>query len=190
MGRHNAINVCGALTAVRTAGVDLTDRRIQAGLDSFRPLDYRLQNLGMLEGRLVIDDGLSTAPEAAIAAISAYPDRPIGLIVGGHDRGLDYSELAAAIAARTQPTWVFGVPDNGPRIIACIREHQARPDGLPSSERAHLETFEDFDDAIRAAAHDTPSGGVLMLSPAAPSFGRFRDYKDRSARFRALLGLT
>lgn len=180
IGHHNAVNACGALTVLRAVGVDLADPRVQAGIDSFQPLDYRLQPIGELDGRTVVDDGLSTAPDAAIAALAAYADRPVSILVGGHDRGLDYRELAAAIAARVQPTLVLGVPDSGARIVSLIEP----------SPIIHAESFADFDDAVAFAVRETPSGAVILLSPAAPSFGRFADYKARSDHFRELIGLA
>ena len=180
LGGHNAVNVCGALTVLRALGFDASDPTVQAALDTFRPLDHRLQPLCEIDGRLVVDDGLSTAPDAAVAALAAFDDRPVTILVGGHDRGLDYGVLFAAIAARTQPTYVLGVPDSGGRIV----------DGIADSPLVGAISFADFDDAVGFALSETPPGGVILLSPAAPSFGRFADYKARSAHFRELLGLS
>ena len=187
-GRHNAVNLAGALTALDAAGFDLHMRAddLQAALLDFRPLAHRLEPIGEIEGRLVIDDGLSTAPQAAVAALAAFDDRPVGIIVGGHDRGLDYEPLAAALALRTTPTWVLGVPVSGERVIpqiaAAVRD--------AGNAAVHVEAFDDFDLAVEAAMRVVPEGGVILLSPAAPSFGRFTNYADRSAHFRRLVGLA
>ncbi len=187
-GAHNAINLAGALTALRYAGFDLRGRldEIVAAASSFRPLAYRLQPLGTLRGRDVVDDGLSTAPEAAVAALAAYNDRPVGIIIGGHDRGLDYSTLATALSRRTTPTFVFGVPESGKRIVPLIEDAVA----AAANQHVQVLSFEDFDDAVVAADRQTPTGGVILLSPGAPSFGRFKNYADRSARFRSILGIS
>lgn len=188
VGRHNAVNVCGALSALRCFGIDIESNRteLQLALDSFVPLEHRLQPVGFHRERLVIDDSLSTAPQAAVAALAAFADRPVGIIVGGHDRGLDYAPLAEAVALRTVPTWVLGVPMSGERIIPLIEE---------ALRKAHntavvVETFDDFDAAVHRCADVVPAGGVLLLSPAAPSFGRFTNYRDRGMHFRTLLGLA
>ena len=83
-GRHNAINFAGALTALRAYGIDLRTNQaaLQAAAVAFVPLAHRLQPVGMIGGRLVIDDSLSTAPQAAVAALAAFDDRPVGIIVG------------------------------------------------------------------------------------------------------------
>ena len=177
-----------ALTALAAAGFDLHMRAddLQAALLDFRPLAHRLEPIGEIAGRLVIDDGLSTAPQAAVAALAAFDDRPVGIIVGGHDRGLEYEPLAAALALRTTPTWVLGVPVSGERVIpqiaAAVRD--------AGNAAVHVEAFDDFDLAVEAAMRVVPEGGVILLSPAAPSFGRFTNYADRSAHFRRLVGLA
>jgi UDP-N-acetylmuramoylalanine--D-glutamate ligase len=97
--------------------------------------------------------------------------------VGGHDRGLDYSPLGRAIAHRTAPTLVVTMPDNGPRIGAAVRE--AGDGTVEVMDAASL------DAAVEAAFGWAGPGAVVLLSPAAPSFGRYGDYKERSAAFAA-----
>ncbi len=188
VGRHNAANLCGALCALRCAGWEPWDHReaLLNALLAFRPLDHRLQPVGAVGGRDVIDDSLSTAPQAAIAALAAFEDRPVGIIIGGHDRGLDYQALADAIAMRQAPVWVVGVPQSGPRIGALI--HAACQ--ASGNTNASVVQVDDFDAAVPALLDAVPEGGVLLLSPAAPSFGRFADYRERGMRFRSLLGLA
>ncbi len=189
-GRHNVLNLCGALTALELAGVDLAAHSdaLSSAIASFRLLAHRLEVVGEVGGRLVVDDSLSTAPEAAVAALAAFDDRPVGIIVGGHDRGLDYSTLASALALRTTPTWVCGVPNSGERIVPLIEKALERAGTDRSIVR--VEAFSDFDDAVHRAAAVVPPGGVILLSPAAPSFGRFANYAERGLHFRSLLGLS
>ena len=187
-GRHNAVNLAGALSALRAYGIDLRTNQaaLQQAAISFVPLAHRLQPVGIVGGRLVIDDSLSTAPQAAVAALAAFGDRPVGIIVGGHDRGLDYEPLATALAQRSTPTWVCGVPLSGERIVPLIQRALIEAGNTAVTVTA----FDDFDDAVHHAAVVVPEGGVILLSPAAPSFGRFVDYRDRGLHFRALLGIT
>lgn len=189
IGSHNASNVAGALTALRAMGHDITMHAydLQTALDSFEPLAHRLQVVGIRDGRLVVDDSLSTAPQAAVAALEAYGDRPVSIIVGGFDRGLDYAPLATACASRTAATWVLGVPQSGERLVPLIEAAVA----AENAANVHVELFEGptgFDDAVMRAERVTPAGGVILLSPGAPSFGRFLDYRERGMHFRSLLG--
>lgn len=190
LGRHNHINLCGALAALRVAGFDLhaeaRSGRLYDAVSSFRPLPHRLERLGDIGGRLVVDDGLSTAPDAAIAALAAFADRPVSIIVGGHDRNLDYTNLADTIAQRVAPTSVLGVPESGARITELVA---AKVQAIGNAA-VSVACFIDFDDAVHRALDATPIGGVILLSPGAPSFGRFANYAERSAHFRTLVGLA
>lgn len=189
IGHHNAVNLAGALTALRAIGVDISAEcrsgRLAEAAASFIPLSHRLERVGDVGGRLVVDDSLSTAPDAAIAALRAFEGRSVSIIVGGHDRGLDYTALADEISRRTTPTRVLGVPESGQRIVSVLDELlRAR-----SNAHVHVVSYDDFDDAVDDANRTTPVGGVILLSPGAPSFGRFRNYAERGQHFRALLGV-
>ena len=175
VGGHNAANLCAALTVLAVLGHD--PAAAEEALGSFRPLPHRLEVVGDIGGRLVVDDGLSTAPPAAMAALAAFPGRSVTILLGGHDRGLDYAELATAVAERADPTLVLTLPASGARLAAEI------------GDRADVVTTAGLEEAVAVALERTPAGGVILLSPAAPSFGDFRDYRDRSAAFRLLIGL-
>ena len=188
LGVHNASNVAAAFTTLRSIGYDVAMRAddLAQALRSFAPLAHRLEPVGTNGARLVVDDSLSTAPQAAVAALDAYGDVPVSIIVGGFDRGLDYQPLADACASRRPPTWVLGVPESGERLIPLI----AQAVRSANADHVVVEGFDDFDAAVSAAQRCTPAGGVILLSPGAPSFGRFADYRERGLHFRALLGLA
>lgn len=174
-GPHNAANLCAALTVLDVLGHD--PAAAEGALASFQPLAHRLEVVGEVGGRLVVDDGMSTAPPAAIAALASFPGRAVTVLVGGHDRGLDYGELVSVLAGRAEPTLVVTMPPSGDRIAAEV------------GSRAPVVVTGGLDEAVAVALDRTPPGGVVLLSPAAPSFGAFRDYKERSAAFRRLVGL-
>jgi UDP-N-acetylmuramoyl-L-alanine---L-glutamate ligase len=81
---------------------------------------------------------------------------------------------------------VVGVPQSGGRIVEVIERACAAVD----NQFVRCSLVQDFDSAPELLLRSVPSNGVLLLSPAAPSFGRFTDYKARGLRFRELLGLT
>ena len=122
-----------------------------------------------------MDDSLSTNVLPTLAALDAFPGRRIALIVGGQDRGIDYAPLAAGVLARDAPTFVLTLPDSGPRIRAEIEQAAA--------EHKRVTDCPDLDEAVAAGFRWAQPDGVVLLSPAAPSFGRFRDYRDRSEAF-------
>ena len=122
-----------------------------------------------------VDDSLSTNVLPARAALEAYAGRPVALLVGGHDRGLDYAPLGRAIAQRDAATLVVTMPDNGPRIGRAVRAE--------TGERVEVIDTASLEDAVDAAVRWAPAGGVVLLSPAAPSFGRYGDYREHAAAF-------
>jgi UDP-N-acetylmuramoylalanine--D-glutamate ligase len=175
-GLHNALNACAALAALETLGLDA----IQAApaLADFRPLPHRLQPLGRHDGLDWINDSISTTPQATLAALDSLTGREVTVIVGGHDRGLDWSPFVQAVKDRGGLR-IVAQGANGPRIALALRQAKTE---LPLGEA------EDFVDAVAMARTVTPAGGVLLLSPGAPSFDQFKDYAERGRRFAELAG--
>jgi UDP-N-acetylmuramoylalanine--D-glutamate ligase len=181
-GRHNAGNLCLALAAVAAAGVDcVADRdRLAAAVAAVEPLAHRLTPIEDPSGILFVDDSLSTIPQSAVHAIEAYADRPVTVIVGGQDRGVDYAPLRDFLAERGIAVTLIGVPDSGPRILDAVKD-LATVTAVPAV---------DLDDAVRLGRELTPAGGVVLLSPAAPSYGRYDNFEHRSRAFREAVTRT
>jgi len=176
-GPHNARNASIAralLAGLGVPGASDGDRLAEVARD-FEGLPSRCHSLGTVGAVEFVDDSLSTNVLPAQAALRAFEAEPVALLVGGHDRGLDYTPLGRSVAARTAPTLVVTMPDNGPRIGAAVRD--AAGDRVEVLDAASLQ------EAVETAFGWARSGGVVLLSPAAPSFGRFRDYRERAAAF-------
>ncbi|WP_328345126.1 UDP-N-acetylmuramoyl-L-alanine--D-glutamate ligase [Micromonospora sp. NBC_00421] len=173
VGRHNAGNLCVALAVLDALGVDVVAHKdtLAVAVAGFHGLAHRLTEIADPSGLTFVDDTLATSPYAAMHAIDAYDGRPLTVIVGGTDRGLDYTPLAAHLAERELT--VIGIPDSGSRIVAALA-------GLP---KVRTEVVDDLVDAVRLARSVTPVDGVVLLSPAAPSYGRFRNFEHRSEVF-------
>ncbi|MGB6583290.1 MAG: cyanophycin synthetase, partial [Streptosporangiaceae bacterium] len=156
----------------------------------YRPLPSRLTPVGAVGGVTFVDDSLSTNVLPTLAALDAFPARRIALIVGGQDRGIDYAPLAAGVLARPAPTYVLTLPDSGPRIRAQIEAAQIEAAQIEAAGFAGVTDCPDLDDAVAAGFEWAKPEGVVLLSPAAPSFGHFRDYRDRGEAFaRAMRAL-
>ena len=175
-GEHNALNACAALTAVSATGLNAS--QLVQHIASFRPLPHRLQSLGLRDGLEYVNDSIATTPHATLAALAHYATRAATVLVGGYDRGVDWQPFADGIA-RDAAHGVVTMGQNGPRIAELLARE--RP-GLPLASAASLE------EALAHARRLTPAGGVVLLSPGAPSFGEFRDYVERGRRFAALAG--
>ncbi|HEX6520664.1 MAG TPA: UDP-N-acetylmuramoyl-L-alanine--D-glutamate ligase [Streptosporangiaceae bacterium] len=173
-GRHNRRNALIARHCITALGIPTADAVAKGAAAGYQGLPSRLATVGVVDRVTFVDDSLSTNVLPTLAALDAFPGRRIALIVGGHDRGIDYAPLAAGVAVRAEPTLVLTLPDNGPRIHAAIT--QAAPH-TPVSD------CDDMTEAVRNGFEWACPDGVVLLSPAAPSFGRFRDYRDRSEAF-------
>jgi UDP-N-acetylmuramoylalanine--D-glutamate ligase len=179
-GRHNRRNALIARRCLVALGVPgaVDDGRLRAAAAGYQPLPSRLTTVGVTGGVTFVDDSLSTNVLPTLAALDAFPGRRIALIVGGHDRGIDYTPLAAGLAARDAPTYVLTLPANGPRIRAQLEA--AAP---PESGFAGVTDCPDLAAAVTAGFRWAQPDGVVLLSPAAPSFGVFKDYRDRGEAF-------
>ncbi|MDG4791163.1 UDP-N-acetylmuramoyl-L-alanine--D-glutamate ligase [Micromonospora sp. WMMD1102] len=182
VGRHNEGNLCVALTALRAVGVDCVAERdrLAAALGTLPVLEHRLTPIEDPSGITFVDDSLSTIPQSAIHAIEAYANRPLTVIVGGEDRGVDYGPLRDFLAGQGIVATLIGIPDSGPRILDVVKDL-----GTITTLAA-----EDLPEAVRLGRERTPAGGVVLLSPAAPSYGRFDNYAHRSRVFRQAIEET
>jgi len=176
-GKHNVRNAAMARAILRSMGIveaeDAT--KMEAAAEGFRGLPSRCHSIGHVGLVEFVDDSLSTNVLPAQAALEAYGDCPVALLVGGHDRGLDYAPLGQAVGRRTAPTLVVTMPSNGPRIGSAIRDVVG--DAVEVIDASGL------DEAVATARAWARDGGVVLLSPAAPSFGRYADYRERARAF-------
>nr|WP_242111630.1 UDP-N-acetylmuramoyl-L-alanine--D-glutamate ligase [Luteimonas aquatica] len=197
-GRHNRGNLCAVLTAVEALGLDAAALAPHAA--SFAPLPHRLQTLGVREGIVYVNDSISTTPHASLAALEVFRGRRVALLVGGHDRGLDWTDFAEALSNRPreagQPpgpacatpvaivTMGHGVPhQNGGRIHALL-EAPAREAGFA------LHAARDLEEALALARGALAGEGVVLMSPGAPSYGVYRDFTERGRHFAQLAGFS
>jgi UDP-N-acetylmuramoylalanine--D-glutamate ligase len=221
-GRHNRRNALIARRCLVALGVPgaADAAALRAAAVGYQPLPSRLTPVGTVGGVTFVDDSLSTNVLPTLAALDAFPGRRIALIVGGHDRGIDYAPLAAGVVARDAPTYVLTLPDSGPRIRAYFdaahrtasvlpsppaapgsappERHETRLStrsnalnpgfhasgtGLAAGGFAGVTDCPDLDAAVAAGFRWAQPDGLVLLSPAAPSFGHFKDYRDRADAF-------
>jgi UDP-N-acetylmuramoylalanine--D-glutamate ligase len=177
-GRHNRGNLCAVLATLEAVGLDAAQLAPYA--ESFRPLPNRLQSLGERDGILYVNDSISTTPHATLAALDCFRDRPVAVLVGGHDRGVDWSDFAAAMK-RDAPAAVVTMGANGPRIHELLSP-------LAAEGKLRLEAADNLESAVSQARRLLDGTGVVLLSPGAPSFGVYKDYVARGRHFAAIAG--
>lgn len=168
-GEHNRSN---ALVACRVASF-VTRQPIStfiSRLSTFKGLRHRMEKVGVYQGITWYDDSISTIPAAAIAAVWAL-GRVDTLILGGFDRGIDYTPLVDFLQENPIPNLVFVG-------IAGRRIQQMLPT-LPT----HI-VEDDYTKIVPWCAEHTPQGGVVLLSPAAASYDAFKNFEVRGDFFR------
>jgi UDP-N-acetylmuramoyl-L-alanine---L-glutamate ligase len=175
-GPHNALNAAAALAALEVIGEDAI--AAAEHLVTFRPLPHRLQTLGVREGVIWVDDSIATTPHAAIEALRSIGTGPVVVIVGGHDRGLDWQPFVDHVRAHP-PFAIIANGANGKRIGAMLRAEQG-------DYRLHLVAT--LAEAVDVARDEMPAGGTILLSPGAPSFDQFHDYAERGRCFAEMAG--
>ncbi len=176
MGNALAAVAVGLLFGVAPDAI----RRAAAG---FRGVEHRLETVAIVGGVRFVNDSQGTQPDAVAAALRSF-ERPIVLIAGGRDKGVDLTALGPVVAERASAAVLIG--ESAPALRSLFRDA-----GLRRIERAAtLEAAVDAADAIARealAAHEGRPGALatVLLSPAAASFDMFTDYAARGAAFRA-----
>ena len=176
-GAHNVSNALAAIGVALLFGIEPQEIRRAAG--AFAGVEHRLERVAEVAGVRFVNDSQGTQPDAVIAALRAF-ERPIVLIAGGRDKGVDLSELATVVAERAAGAVLIG--ESGPALEALFRAA-----GLDATERAS--TLEAAVDAAYRRAREARDGddatATVLLSPAAASFDMFEDYEARGRAFKA-----
>lgn len=171
LGDHNILNILSALGVCQSLNVDLS---IAIGhLYQFKPLPHRLEDLGSFRGIRFINDSIATIPEACINAISTFPDLDI-LVLGGFDRGIDYSELIDFLLERKIPNIILMG-----QVGRLLKE-------LFEEENYSLALFEatTMEEVIQTVYRVGKEGSVCLLSPAASSYDAFHNFEDRGDQYK------
>lgn len=175
LGQHNLYNIKPSIIIGELLGIPKP--AILKSIQSFKPLETRLEFVAEKNGIKFYADTLATIPEATIAAIDTL--HPATLIAGGHDRHQDYSHLAQKIVESKIKTLIL-FPATGPRIWQKVQKHL---------EGGRMDSFQvaGMEEAVKLAFTHTPSGSICLLSPAAPSFTLFKDYRDEHDQYKKYL---
>lgn len=171
-GEHNLSNVCAALTVVDQIGGDLM--ACEEALKTFQPLPHRLQTVAIKNGVTYVDDSISTTPETAMAAMTSFGYSRIILIAGGFDREQDYSEFAKFVAKKEVK--VIALPQTGVRMADDI-----------SMAGGEAVLARNMQEAVAKAASMARFGDIVLLSPAAPSYGVYKNFQERGEDFAKLV---
>lgn len=171
-GEHNWENVCAAVLVASLAGAKLA--AIKKAVFSFAGLEHRLELVKKLKGVEYYNDSFSTTPETAIAAIRAFTE-PIILIVGGSEKGADYTQLGKEISRSSVKTLIL-IGQMAGRIKAACQKAKYRDQIVYQPKN--------MQEIVSLAFQEAKSGEVVLFSPACASFDMFQNYKDRGEQFK------
>ncbi len=174
-GPHNMFNAACAIRAALL--LDVESGKIQAGLNTFVPPPHRLEKVAEIGGITWINDSKATNVDSVFYALQAM-DTPTVWIVGGQDKGNDYSPLLKLVMKKVKAIVCMGVDNT--KIISVFGK----------MKKPMVETGS-ASEAVKIAATFAKAGDTVLLSPACASFDLFKNYEDRGAQFReAVLQIT
>lgn len=175
IGEHNKENAALVAFAVRMLG--LSDNEIRTGLESFEPVEGRLQKIAEINDVAIYNDNNATTPDATVAAIAAVlPKKPV-LIIGGADKGLPLEILANIIPGAVIA--VIYLKGTGTDKLKSILDPLLDVKKIPRLES------DSMTDAVVHAVKFASRDGAVLFSPAFASFGLFKNEYDRNDQFLA-----
>jgi len=169
-GGHNLENIAAAVNAAKIIGVD--EDVILSSVRSFKGLEHRLELVGEVGSVTFYNDSFATSEQPTIAAINSFTE-PETLILGGSDKGLDFTLLRKAIEKKANVKNLILIGEIGVKI----------GEGINGKNIVNLGKTP-MTGIVQKAFEITPKGGVVILSPAAASFDMFENYKDRGMQFK------
>ena len=169
-GKHNVYNSMAAALAAKATGIE--DEVIRNSLKSFSPIEHRLEPVLSIGDVMYINDSKATNVDAAWYALECQT-KPVVWIVGGKDKGNDYSVLNELVKTKVKAIVCLGVDNT--KIHAAF-------EGIVGKE--NIVDTASADEAVKASAAYASAGDVVLLSPCCASFDLFKSYEDRGEQFK------
>lgn len=167
-GSHNAINMMSAILAAKSMNVAI--EYILQGLKTFNNAPHRLEKIAEINGVEYVNDSKATNVDSVFYALGSF-EKPIILIIGGVDKGNDYSQIEALVAQKVKALICMGVDNH--KLLDYFTNK------IPIIMDTHS-----LAEALNMANAMATSGDVVLLSPACASFDLFKNYEDRGTQFR------
>lgn len=169
-GEHNIQNAMAVIIAAKI--FDLDNGKIIEALKSFKGVEHRLELVREIEGVKFINDSKATNVDSVIVALKSF-EEPIFLILGGQDKGNDYSMIEDLVVEKVKKIYAIG--SSAEKVFNYF--HQ----------KVKTEIKKDFDEVINTAISEARDGDVVLLSPACASFDMFDNYEHRGRVFKQIV---
>lgn len=170
IGEFNLYNIMFALKVAKILNLDIN--KAITSISEFKPLAHRLELVGTYNGVTYYDNSIATIPMATIEAVKALKNVD-SLIIGGMDRGIDYTPLIEFIN-KSDISNIICMPTTGHNIAKSLK-----------TEKTFI--VETLEEAVSIAKEVTKKGSICLLSPAAASYGFFKDFEERGNKFQELI---
>ena len=178
LGVHSYENIAAAVAVAKILKID--EAVIRESISEFETLPHHLQKIREFDQITYVDDAVSTNNDTAIAAISAI-NTPIVLIVGGHDKGLDFTELGKKILTSPNIKGLVIIGEVTDKILKAV-------DGFEGQVRTGAKSMPEILQQARSIAE---RGDTILISPATDSFDMFKNMYDRADQFvKAVEGIS
>lgn len=172
-GRHNALDAFFAATAAKLLGV--SEDAIRAGLKTFEGIPHRLEHVGEFKGITFYNDCIATVPTAVMLGVEAL-ERVNTLIIGGMDRGLDYSDFINELSESDIEN-IICLPETGHAIGKVL---------LGRCEKKIIKVA-NMEEAVEAAYANTAPGTICLISPAASSYNYYKNFEHKGDHYKSLV---
>ncbi len=169
-GEHNIQNSLAVINIAMSIG--LTPEEITLGLKNFNGVEHRLEFVKDVKGIKVINDSKATNVESVWYALRSF-DEPIYLILGGTDKGNDYSRIKDEVINRVKKIYAIG--SSAEKVYEYFK-------GIKE-----VEIIMTLEETVKKGLLEAKDGEILLLSPACASFDMFKSYEDRGTQFKKIV---
>ncbi len=178
MGNHNYYDIGFVYGIAKKFGLD--DKVIEEGLKTYETLPHRLQKIGVVNGVTYYDDSISTIDETTIQALNTLKNAGT-VIIGGMDRGISYEALEEYLSTATVENIIL-MEATGKRIYEEIKANYPSFNNI-----CRIKVVEHLEDGVKLAKELTKPGKSCVMSPAAASYGIFKNFEERGEVFKRLV---
>lgn len=176
LGSHNKYNILIALEVINTLGI--RDISVAKTINEFKGLPNRLEKVGTYKGITFYNDSISTIPETTISCIETLENLTT-LIIGGFDRGVDYTSLVNKINLTETINTIICLPTTGHKIA----------DTLNKRASLMILKVENLEEAVKLAYKNTKEGKTCVMSPAAASYNQFVNFEQRGLAYKQYIAM-
>jgi UDP-N-acetylmuramoylalanine--D-glutamate ligase len=173
-GKHNRQDIYFAAAAARCLGIE--DEAIRKGIENFEGIPHRMEPVGVIKGIMFYNDSIATIPASVMLAIEAL-ENVDSLIIGGMDRGIDYSDFMDALETSGVHNLIC-LPDTG---------HSIGKELIKKGSGMTIVFADNMEQAVSFAFELTERGKSCLLSPAASSYNTYKDFIERGEHFKKLV---